>query len=204
MEKFEINEKNQSFELAQELELVEDEEILKEKLPRLLDLIRNDLGVEFSENVPALYTEMQKENCLVRVERLSRVLETMEDDQPLAISDEDETHYANATIALPQGIQLAFSEGQAPGPVRVAIGFGKTIIGFKTDNLSVEEIDFNKDDFRGAEERKFLCRHVVGNLEKKDIRFVVMRIPRTLLPEEYLQEKEKNGKSAFIFRGFKI
>lgn len=201
---FENNLGHRSFILAREIELIEDEEILKKKLPELLDSMEEDLGLEFTNDVKRLYLEMEKEKCLIRVENLSEVLGVIEEDKTLHISDINETHYANAVIPVPEGIKIAFSEGQAPGPIRLAIAFGKTIIGFKTDHITVDEIDFNKDDVRGSGERKFLCRHVVGDLKRDDICYLIMRIPRPLFTEEYLDEDEKDGKSQFIFRGLKI
>ena len=152
-----------------------------------------------------VYSEMEKENCLARVERLSRVLQTVELNQELRISDETETHYASAVIPNHKGIQIAFAEGQAPGPIRTVVAFGKTIIGFRTDNLHVEKIEFNESEIRDTQERNYLCRHVTGKLHKNDIRYVVMRIPRQMLDENHLTDEEKQEPNLpFIFRAFKI
>ncbi len=194
----------ESLELARELENTDDENVIKEKLGLLLEKMSSDLGTEYVNNVLKIYENMRSENCLARVEQLSRVLETIELETPLAISDETESHYANAVIPLPEGMQIAFSEGQSPGPVRTVVGFGKTVIGFKTDNLSVSEIDFSGDNFRNQQERKFLCRHVTGNLKKEDIRYIVMRIPIGMMPETHLSEQEKTKKLPFIFRSLKL
>jgi len=194
----------ESLELARELENTDDETVIKEKLGLLLDTMSVELGSKYVENIAEIYKGMRSENCLARVERLSRVLETVELKTPLHISDEDETHYANAVIPLPEGIKIAFSEGQAPGPVRAVVGFGKTIIGFKTENLSVSEIDFEGNNFQNHGERKFLCRHVSGDLNKDDIRYIVIRIPTNLMPETHLSEEEKTKKLPFIFRGLQL
>lgn len=193
-----------SLELAKELEGIEDEVVLKEKLSLLMDYISEDLGIEFTDDVNTLYKGMNSENCLVRVEQLSRVLRAVELNETLSISDKDESHYANAVLPIPAGIKIAFSEGQAPGPIRTAIGFGKTIIGFKTGNISVEEIEYTHSEIRDHAERKQICRHVVGDLRKEDIRYLVMRIPRHLLDDQHLSEKEKKSKTPFVFRGLKM
>lgn len=193
-----------SLELAQELESTDDEEIIREKLGKMLESIEHDLGIKFTSNVSSIYKGMQNEDCLVRVESLSRVLETVELESPLKISDEHESHYANAVIPNPEGIKIALSEGQAPGPVRIMVGFGKTIIGFKADNILVEEVEFSESDIRDAKERKYLCRHVSGELIKKDIRYLVMRIPFSLLQDQFLTEDEKNKKPHFVFRGMEF
>lgn len=193
-----------SLELAQELENTDNDELIREKLGLMLEAIEGDLGTKFVSNVNELYKSMKSENCLVRAERLSRVLETVELESPLKISDENEQHYANAVIPSPEGIKIALSEGLAPGPVRIMVGFGKTIIGFKADNISVQEIEFGESDIRDPIERKFLCRHVVGELNKEDIRFIVIRIPIHLMQEAYLSNEEREKKPTFVFRGMSL
>lgn len=198
-----IEEMPNSLRLALELEQItddEDVELLKAKLKEFLKSMEDDLHVHYTDNANDLYQRMREENCLVRVEKLSRVLETLKLDKKLHIADEEEYHYANATIPVPEGIKIAFAEGQAPGLVRIALGFGKTIIGFKTDNIKVQEIDFT--DRPDAEERKYLCRHVSGDVDKEDIVSVVMRIPRHLMDDSLLNEKELASKIPFIVRGF--
>jgi len=198
----ETTELPRSLQLAMELEQATDkgDEILKSKLKAFLESMELDLNVHYTDNANELYARMREENCLVRVEKLSRVLETLELDKDLHISDEDEYHYANATLPIPEGIKIAFAEGQAPGIVRIAVGFGKTIIGFKTDNIEVSEVEFsNRVD---SEERRYLCRHVVGDIKREDIISVVMRIPRHLMEDSLLNEKELESKSPFIVRGF--
>ncbi|MBU6232011.1 MAG: hypothetical protein KGI45_01890 [Patescibacteria group bacterium] len=193
-----------SLELAQELEDSDDEEFLQEKIGVLLRSIEEDTGYSFESDVGKFYNDMKRENCLVRVERLSRVLETVEMEQPLTISDEDESHYANAVIPETEGIKIALSEGQAPGPIRIVVGFGKTIIGFKSDHLKVDEIDFSETDTRDAQERRYLCRHVTGELDKDDIRYLIIRIPSHLVSEDLMTETEKKRRLPFIFRGMKL
>ena len=194
-----------SLELARELEETDDDEVIREKLGLLLDSISEDLHVQFVSNVSELYRGMQSENCLVRVEHLSRVLETLElEDSPLKISDENERHYANTVIPVPEGIKIALSEGEAPGPVHIIVGFGKTIIGFKSDNISVDEIEFSESDIRDAKERAYLCRHVSGILKKNDIRYMIIRIPFNMIREQYLTEEEKQKKPPFAFRGVRL
>ncbi len=83
------------------------------------------------------------------------------------------------------------------------IAFGKTLVGFKTNNVSVEEVDFEDDDIRDIGLRRNVCRHVVGKVEPEDIRCVVMRIPRGYLDERHMTYDEIEEKDLpFIFRGF--
>jgi hypothetical protein len=195
-----------SIELSKELEQTDDDELIREKLGMMLQSIEDDLGIKFISNVNELYDNMRSDNCLVRTDRLSRVLETMESESPLKISDEDERHYANAVIPNQEGIRIALSEGQAPGPVRIMVGFGKTIIGFKADadNISVSEIEFGESEIRDPLERRYVTRHVTGELSKSDIKYIVMRIPFPLVKDEYLTEQERHRKPTFVFRGAKL
>jgi hypothetical protein len=149
-----------AIELAHELEDSEDIEYIKKNLGTLLDLIEKETGTEFQEEVDTIYEDMKAENCLVRVEQLSRILETVELNKDLPIGHNAETHYANAVIPEEAGIKLALAEGQAPGPIRAIMSFGKSLIGFKTDNLEVSEVDFIPDaaGIRDEQERKFVCR----------------------------------------------
>ena len=193
-----------SLELAKNLEQTTDESELRKGLKELLDSISTDTGLDCTDNVSELYEMMRQENCLARIEKLSNVLAAIELNQPVHISDSTETHYANAVVPLPQGLKIAFSEGQAPGPIRAVFGFGKTMIGFKTDNIDVSEVEFGESDIRDVNERAFLCRHVVGDIRREDIVCMILRIPRSLMDGHALTEKEKKHCSEFILRGFDL
>lgn len=196
-----------AIDLAHQLEDSEDIEYIKQNLGILLDLIEKETGAEFQEEVDAIYEEMKEEKCLVRVEQLSRILETVELNKDLPIGHDAETHYANAVIPEEAGIKLALAEGQAPGPIRAIMSFGKSLIGFKTDNLEVSEVDFIPDTtgIRDEQERKYVCRHVEGTLKKDDIKFLVIRIPKHLLDEKHLSQEEISEKDfPFVFRATKF
>jgi hypothetical protein len=132
------------------------------------------------------------------------VLEAVELGKPLHISDETDSHYANAVVPVSEGIKIAFGEGEAPGPVRVMVGFGKTLIGFKTDHLSVSEIDFSESEIRDARERKYLCRHVSGDLKREDIRYLILRIPYAIMDPVRLTDEERKRTRPFVFRGVRF
>jgi hypothetical protein len=194
----------ESFKIARDLEGLDDPDLIRKNLRVLFETIPDELHVELTNNINPLYAGMQSENCLARVDRLSRVLEALELKKPLVIAEDTDSHYANAVVPVQEGIKLAFAEGQAPGPVRTMVGFGKTIIGFKTDDLEVAGVDFSKDDMRNTGERKYLCRHVIGNLNPDDIRYLIMRIPYQYMPEEHMTDSEKTSRGAFVFRGVKF
>ncbi len=189
--------------LAENLETSDSEAFIKENLPIFFEQIQSTLGVQITDDVNALYEYINHEDCLVRVERITRIIKALEAGEDFEIGEGD-SHYANAVIPDPEGIKLAFAEGQAPGPVRLAFGFGKTIVGFKTDKLEVGEVDYVPDDVRDVEKRAYLCRHVDGKLSKEDIKAVVMRIPKKLMQEILLTNEEKKRNSPFVFRGFSL
>lgn len=196
-----------AIELARQLEDSDDVEFVKKNLGILLDLIQQETGNEFQEEVDSVYEDVKRENCLLRVEQLSRILETVELNKELPIGHNAETHYANAVIPEDAGIKLAFAEGQAPGPIRAIMSFGKSLIGFKTDHLQVSEVDYVPDaaGVRDEQERKYVCRHVEGTLTKEDIRFLIMRIPKHLLDERHISPEELKAKDfPFAFRAIKF
>lgn len=196
-----------SLELAKKLEETDDIEFIKQHLGELIDLIVQETGHSLNEDVSEIYEGMKKENCLVRVEQLSRVLSAIELGEKISIGHKAEAHYANSVIPDDEGIKLALAEGQAPGPIRTMVSFGKTLVGFKTDNLSVSEVDYisEADIYRDETMRRQVCRHVEGDISKEDIRFMVMRIPRHLLDEEHLTDEEKSeADMPFVFRAMKF
>jgi len=193
-----------AYELALELENSDDPQFIRETIGSLLTLIEEDVNGHFLDDVSSLYEGMAEDQCLARIERLSRVLEMIEGAKGIEIGDAEE-HYANAVVPEPEGLKIAYSEGQAPGPVRSVIAFGKTMVGFKTDHIQVDRIDYNGgDDLRDVQQRMHLCRHVHGTLQKEDIRYLIMRIPKGMVKDELLTALDKQSNSPFVFRGLKI
>lgn len=193
-----------SLEAARILEELTDPKEITKQLRSLLDALPREIGKEFTGDVASIYRGMQKEECLARVEKLSRVLGAVELGELIHISDENESHYANAVLPELEGLKIAFAEGQAPGPVRSMVAFGKTVVGFKTDNLKVDQVEFDGTNFQNVKERRYLCRHVSGDLRKEDIRYMVLRVPTHMMPEEHLSEPEKAKKAPFTFRGIQF
>ncbi len=188
--------------LVKRFEYLEEVEDIRREMPKVLEAIEEDLGVHFSNDVTSLYRLMQRKGCLARVEQFSRVLAALEGVEPIHVGGGAETHYANAVVPDPDGLALAYAEGQAPGAVRAMIAFGKTIVGFKTDHLSVDQVDFLEEDGRDVARRAQICRHVAGDVQKEDIVAVVIRFPRVTFPEEKMTDDEKQSSPQFIFRGF--
>ncbi len=193
--------------LSRELEEAKDPEIIKRALPELFELLQTELQISLlkGQEIRTIYNLFQEEECLVRVENFTRIMEALELNQGFRIGESsDDSHYANAVIPNAEGIRLAFAEGQASGPLRLAIGLGKSLVGFRSDsaNVKVSDVDFSEDDARDVAKRAYLCRHVEGEIVKDDIRGVVMRIPRNVMDESLLTDDELENESQFVFRGF--
>ncbi len=95
--------------LAEQLEQLESPEEIRIMLGDFLDSVESDLGIKFLTDPSDLYKIMEQEGCLARVESMTRVLRAIEVDEEFLISNEDETHYANAVVPNEQGIRLAFA-----------------------------------------------------------------------------------------------
>ena len=195
--------------LSRALEESREPEVIKQKLPELFDVLENGLGLSLlkGREVNTIYKLFLENGCLVRVENFTRILEAIELNHGFRVGESaDDSHYANAVIPDPEGVKLAFAEGQMSGPLRVAMGLGKSLVGFRVDSghITVSAVDFSEDDPRDIAKRGYLCRHVEGEIMKDDIRGVVMRIPRAVVSESLLTNEELEGKGQFVFRGFVV
>jgi hypothetical protein len=193
--------------LSRALEESKDPEFIKQRLPELFAILENELRISLlkGREVDAAYKLFQEDGCLVRVENFTRIMEAIGLDHGFQVGESaDDSHYANAVIPEPEGIRLAFAEGQASGPLRLAIGIGKSLVGFRTnsDHITVSPVDFSEDDQRDTAKRAYLCRHVEGEIVKEDIRGVVMRIPRVVIDDSLLTDEELGSEGQFVFRGF--
>ncbi len=193
--------------LSRELEQSQDPQFIQRALPELFDVLKKELGISLlsGEEIQKVYNLFQEEGCLVRVENFTRIMSALELSQGFKVGESaDDSHYANAVIPDPEGIRLAFAEGQASGPLRLAMGLGKSLVGFRghSDHLTVSNVDFSEDDQRDVAKRDYLCRHIEGEILKEDIRGVVMRIPRNVVGESLLTDEELENEGQFIFRGF--
>jgi hypothetical protein len=195
--------------LSRALEESKDPEFIKGMLPELFALLENELHLPLLKGaeVDTVYSLFRTEECLIRVENFTRIMEAIGLGQSFKVGESaDESHYANAVIPNPEGVRLAFAEGQASGPLRLAIGIGKSLVGFRadSDHIKVSNVDFSEDDARDIAKRGYLCRHVEGEILKEDIRGVVMRIPRVVMNDLLLTDDELEGEGQFVFRGFVV
>jgi hypothetical protein len=146
---------------------------------------------------------MQKNKFLVRLESLSRILAAIEKGAPIPVGNEND-HYANAVIPENEGLRIAFAEGDAPGPIRLLVGFDfRAAIGFDPKGLEVHEIDLDELDPRDQVKRAAFCRHVRGNLNPEQIKYLILRIPKNLFPKNMITEEDKKY-GQFVFRGAEL
>jgi len=187
--------------LSREEIIFESKIIVKELLAHL----QSDLHLELSGDVTALYNEMSRENILARVEDIVKVIKCITTGQPIAVGSSSNKHSANSVTSDPEGLRIAMAEAGVTGPIRLLVGLDvKTLIGFKNDHLQVSEIGKDEFDIRDTELRSAYCRYVSGEIRKEDIRYLIMRIPRKMFPEEKMSEEELVQQGNFIFRGVEI
>jgi hypothetical protein len=183
------------------------EEMIRELKPlvkEMLQHIQDDLHFELTEDVTALYNEMSKEDLLARVESVKKVISCMVKNEPITVGVGGD-HYANSVTSDSEGLRIAMAEAEALGPIRLLVGLDiKALIGFQSDHLVVSEIEDNNFDLRDTSLRKAYCRHIEGEIRRGDIRYMVLRVPGHLFPEEKLTSEEKVAKLPFVFRGIRV
>lgn len=199
-----IVEKLEEISLSRELAPEEIVEQSKALVHELLSHIEDDFHLVLSDDINTLYAEMNSQNLLARVESVKRVVECLAHDMPITVGEGGE-HYANSVTADAEGLRIAMAEAEAIGPVRLLMGLDlKALVGFTNDHVKVSEIAENEFDLRDTALRHAYCRHLEGSIQKEDIRYMVMRIPRSVFPREMMSDIERKQPSAFIFRGVKI
>lgn len=186
--------------LAKELETVKDREAFSRLVGPFLEELESTLDVKLDQDVLSAYRTMEDKKMLLRVENVSRILETITKHTPMPVGSEED-HYANSVVPTQEGIKIAFSEGKAPGPVRLLFGFDlKTAISYEPESVHVYPIDDMEDDLRDAGLRKQVCRHVAGEIKPEYIRHIVLRVPRVFFPKEKMTDEERSTSGMYIFR----
>lgn len=186
--------------LASKLEESSPDYQTKKLTEQLFKSFQEELHLNFISEVDKLYREMESKKLLLRLERLGLVVKALVGHQPIHLGEEQgNRHYANAVIPSPEGIAMAFAEGQASEPIRLLAG-----IGFNPNEFEVVEIDVQETDARDQLLRKKVARYVHGELFPEQIKYLILRIPRPLFSEEYLTENEQENEGRFIFRGSKL
>ncbi len=192
------------YEIAEKIETLEDRDELRTAVREFLEHFESDIHLNLSSNVTELYGEMANKNLLARVEGIKRTIGCLVGKEPIEVGAGD-THYANSVTADLDGLRIAMAEAEALGPIKLLVGLDvKALISFTNDHLQVSEIDDNEFDLRDTGLRKAYCRHVSGHILPEDIKYVVLRIPRVVFPENMLLPQEKTQEGRFIFRGGRL
>ena len=190
--------------LCKKLEEEHNPEKFKELMPLFLKGIEDLFKNKLTEQVTPIYKKMQDEKLILRVENMSRVIQSFKNHEGYVIGNKGD-HRANCVIPENEGIKLAFAEGFAPGPVRLLIGYDvRTAIAFSPEKVLVTAIDDLEIETRDAKVRKNLCRHIEGTIEPEHIKSVILRVLKKFFQESRMTEQEINSNTFYIIRGIEI
>lgn len=150
-------------------------------------------GAEYFEDVNKLYWKFAASNTVVRREDPWKVLEAV-GGAPYTIAFRAGEPYANAAEFGPagEGMKNAILEGHAGDAV-------VTVVGFDRGNVSVKPVPQEKLLAKRGLDRRYV-RAVSGTVPQESIRFVVVRVPKKIFPENELTEADEER--AFVLRGF--
>lgn len=194
--------------LEKKLSQEEVQELTAELLNSWIDLIKSKNG-EYHQDIDQFYHVLQTQNIdanFTRRDHPVRVFEAIANNDNIDISVKHEKNkmevekQANAVIwdqnISNESIFNAFNEGTAIYH-NIAI-----VIGFKGNGLHSEKTEIVEHKNTHQE----LNRMVIGKLNARDIKFILIRIPAKQAPKELLTEREveyidnePNGK--YIMRG---
>lgn len=140
---------------------------------------------------------------IVRRENFEKILNVLEKKQSLQIhSSEDRGKQPNAAILGNDlsGLKIALAGGFE------SIGDGSVVVtvGFKpSENLMLQDLPASQFvNFQGGE--RHLTKIVEGEVPFKDIKFLLLRMPRDFFPEEEMTNFELEKKPAHIQRMYLI
>ncbi len=180
---------------------------------QVLSDLESITGFEEIKNINSLYSNLPKEEYIVRRENPESLIKSLETDSPIGIEFSGNTPYANCVVWNPEldrehGLNTAFLEGQGHlHNIVVVYGFKKP------SDLYLEKIAANPSESYGTIDRSHV-RAAAGFVPVENIKFVVMRTPISAFPKERMTDDEldklweyeerKSGKpgAEFIYRGF--
>jgi len=168
----------------------------------------SESGLTMTDDVSSIYRYYINNNLplIVRRDDPERAVNLVYDEpiklsfDPNVVGDRGDK-YANCALwpygANPvEGIKNAFLEGKsAAGPVVTMLAFKQN-----SDTMTVEE-PIGKmmqvgDLSRGS------VKILSGEINRSDLKFIIVRMPRKFFPEEKLSAAEKQNSQPQIFRGF--
>ncbi|GEM_PF-4176954 len=186
-------------ELLQQLRDAKDLPARKELVSALytrLEAWLSECGTKLSSEVQKIYHAMSRElpsDLLVRQESLDVVAKVLVENMlHELLPTRDGVTYANAACfgAQGEGLDIAFSEGRAGRGGFVAL------LGFNPRGLDVKEVPPPQCDLRD----RTMCRSVTGSMTRDRVKYIVVRIPRNLFPEDRLTPEELERDVGYIFR----
>jgi len=188
--------------VVRRIEETDSEDEMRESLDTFLSDFKNVFHTDLKPEVTSIYNAMERERLLLRVERLSAIVDSVLSSKEIRLGGASKDYYANAVIANNEGVRIAMAEGEAPGPVRLVMGFNtRSAIGFDPKGLEVHDVKTSDFDLRDTGLRSALCRHVEGNLSPEAVKYLVMRLPTHLVADRHLTDTERTQHPDFVFRG---
>ena len=180
--------------------------------------MKNELemaGAEYYQNVAELYEEL-KGSFLIRRDDPTKLMKLATEEIPIEIASQmrGAKPYPNTTLwsrgDAPAALAMAFTEGKAQ------IGGISMIAGFKKGReLSLKRLPAaEKTHQKHVGEARAFVRFASGTVLPEDLRFLIMRVPLSLFPEELLTEEEEDflfeddaesgmrKKTRMVLRGF--
>lgn len=160
---------------------------------------RDDFGNYFQ----TLVTEGTT-NVLVRKENVETFLEHLGHDAALPVGkkllDEEIGTHANAAIlgSQAEGLRLAFEEGfdKSVG------GKMSIVVCFDSHDLEIRGISSDSTTSLNKPDTVSLMRSIRGDISLDDIRFIAIRWPKRVFPENLMTEDEIDSDGQFIIRYF--
>lgn len=182
------------------LESKNRDESEKEKYYNLLrELFEKNGAVEY-ENWQAKIREISREgNIIVRREAADMVEKILENKEKINLSfSRGQEPYPNSALLESdlEGLQIALAGGRG----KVGKGSAVFTFGFKPANeTKVSDLPKNKfPQFEGH--KRIITKITEGNVPFENIKFILLRMPRSFFPENCLTEEETEKEAHHIQR----
>jgi hypothetical protein len=166
----------------------EKQELMKETALEIMTLLGEAGGTEFSD-VNELYAQLPNNDVVVRREDPNKIITSLATRVPYTISFPADSKYSNAILWRPEyhekGIANAYLEGYGNRNGIV------TIVGFVPESsMQIEKLPDASQVFAGLDRAHVYS--VSGEVRPEDVSFVIVRIPITAFPSEFMTEDEED------------
>ena len=191
-------------EIEKKLKANKEDELSKQLHYNLFkDNFEKNSAVEYAEWQKKLEEIARSGKIIVRRENFERILNVLEKKQSLQIhNSEDYGKQPNAAVLGNDlsGLKIALAGGFE------SIGDGSVVVtvGFKpSENLTLQDLPGSQFvNFQGGERQ--LTKIAEGEVPFKDIKFILLRMPRNFFPEEEMTDFELEKKPAHIQRMYEV